>query len=597
MNCEEILSVPLDCEFILRKQKSLRRSLISKNNFIEKRIAILGGSTTNDFKNILELFLLNSGIKPIFYESEYNKYYEDSVFGNEELDEFKPEIIFIYTSFVNLINRPDIKDNSEIIDEKISNEYERYLQIWESLSSRYNAIIIQNNMEYDYVNSLGNFDTISIFGMRHYIDSLNELFAKYAREHKNFYIHDIHMLSVKIGIDKWYNRFQYYAYKFAINYDVIPLVAHNASNLIKAILGKTKKCLVLDLDNTLWGGIIGDDGVVNLKLGNETPEGEAYTEFQKYVLSLKQRGIILAVCSKNEEEVAKIGFSHPDSILKLDDFISFKANWKPKNLNIEEIAKEINIGLDSLVFIDDNPVERQLVRDTLPDVAVPEVDSQDVFSYIKAIEDNGFFEIVAISNDDLQRNQAYLENKKRQDLQRNMKSYDEFLKSLNMQAEIGYFKEVYYDRIAQLTNKSNQFNLTTKRYTLADIKKMAEDDRYITIYGRLKDNFGDNGLVSVVIGEIKDNNLHIILWLMSCRVLKRGMEEAMLDELVKQSRIRNIDNIYGYYYKTSKNKMVKELYKDFGFKKLKEVNEDSVWILNYLKDYKFRNKYIGVNDE
>ena len=281
--------------------------------------------------------------------------------------------------------------------------------------------------------------------------------------------------------------------------------------------------------------------------------------------------------------------------MKLNDFAAFKANWMPKNENIAAIAREINIGTDSLVFIDDNPDERQIVRDTMPEVAVPEVDGSDVFSYIRAIEEAGYFEVVMVSDDDLKRNENYQANKARQELSATAASYDDFLKSLNMTAEIDSFKPVYFDRIAQLTGKTNQFNLTTRRYTRADIESMANNQHYITLYGRLTDKFGDNGLISVIIGEKKQNGLHILLWLMSCRVLKRGMEECMLDILAAKAKSVGCTKLIGYYYPTKKNKMVADMYASFGFVNIGTDGDGTVWELP-LEGYEPKGKYIEIQE-
>lgn len=344
------------------------------------------------------------------------------------------------------------------------------------------------------------------------------------------------------------------------------------------------------------GGIIGDDGVENLAIGHETPTAEMYTLFQNYVKDLKERGIILAVCSKNDEEVAKAGFKHPDSVLQLDDFVAFYANWKPKSENLISIAHDINIGVDSLVFLDDNPMERAEVRQALPQVSVPEVVGGDVFSYIRAIEEAGYFEPISLSADDFKRNATYQANKKRQDLVASVGNYDEFLQSLSMEAEIASFKPIYYDRIAQLTNKSNQFNLTTHRYTRAEIEQIANDKNYITLYGRLKDRFGDNGLISVVIGEKRNDELHILLWLMSCRVLKRGMESAMLDTLVDKAKLNGCSKLIGYYYPTKKNGMVANLFDQFGFCKIEETNSGTTWSLG-IDLYQKKSKFIKIKTE
>ena len=592
----KVLDWPYHSDLILQKRKSIKRQLLSREgvSYIDKRIAILGGSTTADIRDMLELFLLYNGIRPVFYESEYNRFYEDAVFGNGKLDAFSPEIVIIWTSFVNLLNLPEIQDTPEEVDQKLKREYERFLTAWNGITKRYNAVIIQNNIELPYMQQLGSLDATLQQGMRHFIENLNEMFAAFARDHAGFFLHDLHYLAAKIGLSKFHNRFQYYGFKFAVNYDVVPDAAASLSHVIGAILGKTRKCLVLDLDNTLWGGVIGDDGVENIQLGHETPVAESYTEFQRYVFALKERGIILAVCSKNDEDIAKAGFSHPDSILSVGDFVAFYANWEPKDVNIRAIAREINIGLDSMVFIDDNPAERAIVRQSLPEVAVPEVDAQDVFSFIRAMEGNAYFEPASLSADDFQRNKAYMANKERVKLATSAASYDEYLQSLEMEAEIAPFAPVYFDRIAQLTGKTNQFNLTTRRYTRADIERMAAEKQYVTLYGRLTDRFGDNGLIAVTIAEQKGTELHILLWLMSCRVLKRGMEQAMLDALAAEARARKVTVIYGYYYPTKKNKMVAGLYESFGFEKQGGTDEGgTVWRLS-VESYQPLGKFIEV---
>lgn len=593
---EKLLTYPYDNEMLLRKQKSLRRMLAERSEGLtEKRIAILGGSTTETIKNLLEVFLLHAGIMPRVYESEYNKYYEDAIFDNPELDAFRPEIVIVFTSVVNIIDMPTIEDDDSVVQKKLDRETQRFQEIWGSLERKYHAVIIQNNMDLPYEAPLGSLEDTASFGTYRFVEALNERFANCARNQENFYIHDLHGLSARIGLNRWHQRSQYYAYKFAMNYDVMPDVALGLAKIIRGILGKNKKCLVLDLDNTLWGGVIGDDGVNGIEIGHETPLAEAYTAFQEYVLKLKMRGVILAVCSKNEEDVARSGFNHPDSVLHVDDFVSFRANWEPKNINLAAIAKEINIGTDSLVFIDDNPAERLLVRATMPEVAVPEVDPTDVFSFIRALEGAGYFEPVTISEDDKKRNETYKENKERQALEKSVANYDEFLASLSMEAEIDEFRPVYFDRIAQLTNKTNQFNLTTRRYTRAEIEQIAQDGKYITLYGRLTDRFGDNGLISVVIGEKKEGKLHILLWLMSCRVLKRGMEHAMLDALAEKARTGGCQKLVGYYYPTKKNKMVADMYRDFGFSQQEDDGEGTAWEMD-LARYEKKNQFINVQE-
>ncbi len=593
----ETFTYPYDNAVLLGNQKKIHRMLLEREGitYIQKKIAILGGSTTADIRNVLELFLLASGIQAEFYESEYNKFYEDAVFGNPELDRFHPDIIIIFTSVVNLSEQPLLGENISLVDEQITREISRYQLIWSNLKARYHAIILQNNFDLPWEEPLGSYGCSAPYGISHYVERLNERLVMKAQKEDGIYIHDMHGLAAQVGLKKWHNRFQYCAYKYAMDYDVIPDVANNIAKMIRALLGKGRKCLVLDLDNTLWGGIIGEVGPENLVLGHETPEGEAYLAVQRYVLSLKERGILLAVCSKNDDAVARAGFHHPDSVLHLRDFAAFRANWENKDCNVRAIAEELNIGLDSMVFLDDNPVERQMVRESLREVAVPEVDSKDVFSYIRAIEGAGYFEPVMISDEDKKRNETYHENRKRRALEESAVSYEDFLQSLHMKAEIGSFRQPYLERIAQLTNKTNQFNLTTLRCTRTDIEEMSKSDKYITLYGRLEDKFGDNGLISVMAGELKADVVSIRLWLMSCRVLKRGMENIMMDALIKHAQQAGCRKIIGYYVRTAKNKMVENLYKEFGFSCSSATKEKSEWEL-CIDDYQMKGKFIEVKD-
>lgn len=587
-----MLQLPLDTETIVRKSRKIKRELENAPVTAQIRIAILGGSTTEQVKNILELFLLDKGIKADFYESEYNKWYEDACFDDSELSNFKPQLVYIHLSFADFYNSYFASEDKENAAVTFYNKMER---CWKKLSQRFGCSIIQNNFEEPFFSLYGNLDFSKTDGLSYEVAKLNAEIAKYANSNENFYVQNLHRLSAQIGLEKWYDREAYHLYKLALSYNCIPYLSYNLSCMVGTLLGKSKKCLVLDLDNTLWGGIIGDDGAEGIQIGHETAEGEQFYEFQEYVLSLKKRGILLAVCSKNDLDVAKKGFELPDSLLKYDDFTAFIANWEPKSVNIKRIAAEIGIGLDSLVFIDDNPMERNLVREAVPEVTVPEVLEGQPDSYIKALEDGKYFEQLVVSQDDLKRNQSYMENKKRNDLEHEYERYDDFLENLCMEAEIKPFAEIYLDRITQLTNKSNQFNLTTKRYSRAEIENVAHDKSFITLYGRLKDKFGDNGLVSVVIGSIKDSILTIDLWLMSCRVLRRGFEYAMFSEFLRICKENGISEIKGNYYKTAKNSMVKDFYQDLGFSCVEKTDESSSWNLKVPEFVFNKDFYININ--
>jgi len=589
------INYPVDAHYLLRKKKSIRRDLLQSSDFLDKRVAILGGSTTAEVKDMMELFLLQGGIRPVFYESEYNRYYEDLMFPNPALEEFAPDVIYLHTSSVNVTKFPSMQESDADVEELLSSELGRFQTIWDQVAIRYKCPVIQNNFELPHYRCLGNLDGYEIHGRSRFINELNRRFSEEARRRQNLYMNDINYLAAWFGLERWYDKLFWYSYKYAMSYEAIPLLADSVVSIIRAIFGKTKKCLVLDLDNTLWGGVIGDDGLNGIQIGKETPEAEAFTEFQQYVRSLKERGIILAVCSKNDDVNAREGFSHPDSILKFDDFAAFRANWEPKHENIRNIAATLNIGMDSLVFADDNPVEREIVRSQEPDVAVPEL-GKNVAKYIDILDKTGYFETVSLSSDDLQRSSFYADNSIRHALQSTFVNYDDFLRSLEMKAEIKSFTPLYLDRITQLINKTNQFNVTTRRYTQSAIENVSGNGSYITLYGRLLDKFGDNGLISVMIGEVRRSEIHLDLWLMSCRVLKRGMEEAMFDQLVTIAQAQNITSIYGYYYPTAKNGMVSGLFQHMGFTEIgRTESRETSWRFEIPADYQRKNTLIEVN--
>ena len=585
------LEYPFDSDLLIRKKRSIKKKLLEENNsFLDKKIAILGGSTTSTVKQMIELFLLNNGIRPSFYESEYNKFYEDAVFDNAELSEFKPDIIYVYTTYRKIIAFPDMSHETDAL---LNNEIEKYRSIWESLKEKYNCPIIQNNFELPLYRLLGNKDASDIHGKVNYIGRLNNSFYEYAQNNDNFYICDINYISADYGLSRWHNEFYYHMYKYAMDVNAIPYIAFNVANIIKSLFGKNKKGFVLDLDNTLWGGVIGDDGVEGIQLGPEEAIGQAYSEFQRYLKEHKQLGIILNIDSKNDYENAIAGLNHPDSELHEDDFVDIKANWEAKDINFENIAKEVNLLPESLVFIDDNPAERHIVTEQLKGVIAPEIGS--IENYIKVIDRSGFFEVTTLSKDDLKRNEMYMQNAQRIKAEASFSNYNDYLLSLDMKGIIRSFEPVYYDRIAQLSNKSNQFNLTTHRYTVNEIEEIAKNDDYIALYGKLIDRFGDNGLVSVVIGHIEENVCKIDLWIMSCRVLKRDLEYAMMDELVKRCKNKGINKIYGYYYPTAKNGMVKDFYSLQGFTKINEDEKGNTeWSFEIDDDYQLKNEVIEV---
>lgn len=590
------LEMPFDAEEILKKKRAIKKQLLERaSNNTSIKVAILGGSTTKEIRNIMELFLLNYGLMPEFYESEYNQYYEDGMFANPELEAFAPDVIYIHTTYRNIQCLPSITDSPEQVTEKLDTEYERFVGLWERISEVYHCNIIQNNFEMPYYRLMGNKEASDYRGTINFVTRLNIRFYDYAEAHKSFYIHDINYESACYGIDKWSAPFYWNMYKYALCVPAIPYTAFGVANIIKALYGKNKKVLCLDLDNTLWGGIIGDDGVDNIEIGQETSLGQAYAEFQEYIRKHKDMGVLLTVNSKNNEDTARAGFDKQESVLKNDDFVAFRANWNPKSENLASMAEELTLLQESFVFVDDNPVEREIVRTRNANVAVPEIDT--IERYIIVLDKNAYFEVVNLSEDDLRRGEMYQANAKRERERLSYHSYEDYLMSLEMKGTIRAIEAEHASRIAQLTNKSNQFNLTTRRYSQTEIEEIAQDKMRITLYGRLEDKFGDNGIVSVVIGKKIDKELHIDLWLMSCRVLKRDMEFAMMDELAQACKMQGIHKIVGYYYPTVKNQMVKGFYELQGFTKISEDAEgNTVWEFDLQEQYVKKNKVINVNE-
>ena len=578
----ELFNYPLDTKTLYRKKASIKRTLSEKSGLIDKKVAVLGGSTTNEVVNQLNIFLLYHGIRAEFYQSEYGQYWQDAVFGTEELDSFQPDIIYIHTSWRNVEAFPNISDSEEEVKVLLDAEIKRFELMWQKLEEKFHCPIIQNNFDRPNYRLLGNRDIWDYRGRSNFISRLNQAFYEYAQRHSNFYINDLEYISQDYGLSEWNNSLYWHMYKCAMCMDAIPYVAQSVANIIKSIYGKNKKALVLDLDNTLWGGIVGDDGVEGIKIGPEVPAGQVYAEFQEYCKKLKDIGVILAVDSKNEMENALDGLKHPDGILRPEDFVDIKANWNPKDQNLREIADELTLGVDSFVFVDDNPAEREIVSKQLPGVATPAMDK--VENYIKVLDHSGYFEVTSLSEEDMKKTAMYHAKAEANKAVAAFADYGEYLDSLQMSAVVEDFKPIYIQRIAQLTNKSNQFNLTTLRCSEENIKEMQESENHICLCGRLTDKFADNGLVTVVIGQVQGKELHMKLWLMSCRVLKRGLEDVMMNAVIEKARHQGIEAVIGHYYPTAKNAMVKNFYQEMGFSKVVEnADGSSEWSMEVSK--------------
>ena len=404
---------------------------------------------------------------------------------------------------------------------------------------------------------------------RYLNDEFNRMLALQARQNSHLVL-DVNALANMVGHSAWSAGRYWYAAKYPFATSLIPLYADNVMRILAAQMGRSRRVLVLDLDNTMWGGIVGDDGIEGLALGSGSALGEAHSALQRMALSLKQRGIILCISSKNDETIALDAFRHhPEMILKEDDIVAFRVNWDDKAANIKAISDAIDLGLDSFVFLDDNPAERKRVRDALPSVAVPEL-PEDPSEWLTVLQAAGYFEQTSLSKEDRQRAGFYKANALRAAQLERIGNHDDYLRSLGMTLSIAPFDDSGRKRIAQLISKSNQFNLTTRRYSEAEIAGLQSRPDAITIQARLDDIFGDNGMISVVICRQTGQRLEVDTWIMSCRVLGRRVEEVILQYVVGQAQLRGITEIIGRYIPTARNALVRDHFAKLGFSLIDE---------------------------
>jgi FkbH-like protein len=426
----------------------------------------------------------------------------------------------------------------------------------------------------------GNLDLTVPGTLRSLVDAVNRGIADSLAGSGDL-LFDVAGLAEIVGLANWHEPTLWHTAKLPFANALLPLYADHVSRIIASLRGKSRRCLILDLDNTVWGGEIGDDGLEGILIGQGDPTGEAYLAVQQTALALRERGVVLAVSSKNHDEIARLPFQrHPDMLLRERHIAVFQANWSDKATNIAAIADALSLGLESMVFLDDNPAERALLRQLLPQVAVPELPS-DPALFGRTLMASGYFETVAFSAEDRQRAEFYTDNARRVALQKKAGDLDAYLASLAMVMTIQPFDTPGRNRIAQLINKSNQYNLTTKRYTERDVEEIAGDPHCLTLQVRLSDSFGDNGMISVVICRRRGQDWHIDTWLMSCRVLGRRVENAILQELVALARQRDIRNIIGVYHPTERNKLVEAHYEKLGFTfVLRRENGATEWNLS-----------------
>ena len=552
----------------MKTYKELKRSLkIDSDSFPIVKTALVGDTATQFLATAIQGMGIERGYRIDLFEAEYNQVERQFMDPTSDLFQFDADFIVVFQSTHKLGEH-----HSTLSAEQQAKLAAERLQFISGICSNpalaskkiiyFNYPEIEDTVFGSYANKVESSFTYQV-------RKLNYELMLLSQQYPNLFICDIAGVQNKLGRDKMFATNVYTSTEMVLSIDALPYVASRVMDIICAIKGQFKKCLILDLDNTVWGGVIGDDGLEGIQLGHGLGIGKAFTEFQMWVKKLKQRGIIICVASKNNEETAKEPFEkHPDMVLKLDDIAVFQANWETKIDNIRTIQQILNIGFDSMVFLDDNPFERNMVRDNIPGITVPEL-PEDPAEYLEYIYSLNLFETASYSNLDKDRTKQYQVEAQRVSLSKTFTNEAEFLKSLDMVSKVSGFTKFNTPRVAQLSQRSNQFNLRTVRYTDADIEALANDPTVIDLSFTLEDKFGDNGLIAVVIMKPLDKDaLFVDTWFMSCRVLKRGMENFTLNTMVEAAKANGYKRIIGEYLPTPKNKMVEQHYLGLGFEKV-----------------------------
>ena len=564
-----------------------KSKLISNANYEKKiRMAILGGFTLNGLEETMRVKCDEKKIQCTTYVSGYNQYNQEILDEKSQLYKFVPDITFLIIDSRNVFGELFFNPYSISAEERkrfIQNKSDEIINLAKTLVKKSNSKLILSNFSIPSYSPIGINETQEEFGLHDMIRSLNQNIKIGLRLESKIFIYDLNSFVTKFGENNVFNYKQFFYGDIRISLDYIPHLAQELVGYIMAVLGLIKKCIVLDLDNTLWGGIIGEDGFEGIKLGDD-PIGRSYVEFQYNLLALNQRGILLAINSKNNfDDAIQVIKEHPNMILKEDNFACVRINWNDKVANMKEISSELNIGLDSMVFIDDDPVNIEYVRSNLPEIESIQMSADDCHNNSKHLKSmSALFPVLKITDEDKARNKMYLAQKKRTEFKTQVGNLEDFLKQLDISVNIKIADDFTIPRISQLTLKTNQFNLTTRRYQEEDIRKFSQDSEKIVGCAQIEDKFGDNGITGAYIIN-KDNELQwtIDTFLLSCRVIGRGVEDGILSHIIEKARRDGISQVRGEYIKTKKNQPAEIFFADFGFKK-----EGDFWIFDTKDQFK-----------
>jgi len=551
--------------------KELRKNLKKDySKFPVIRVAILSDVSAQYPAQALRALAYEYRLNIEIYEGAFDQIESETIDLDSGLYKFDPEYILILSASENLCRsfyRTPAIDREVFASSRIS----RLFSACERIEKNSRAEVLLCNFTELDDGVYGNLAAVHRSALLSTIREINSILANESRERGRVHLVDICMAGSELGRACAYDPRMFYLSSNPFSQDFLVNIAERILAVIRTLRGSVKKCLITDLDGTLWGGIIGDIGLDNISIG-ELGLGRAFSDYQAWLLELSRRGIAICVCSKNDENTAKEPFiSHPDMMLSLDDIAVFKANWESKDSNIREIQRTLNIGLDSMIFIDDNPAERDLIKNILPGVTVPEIPEDPVFR-LPYLQSLGLFETVGISEEDSKRTEMYKVEGARSSAKEQAGSIEEYFKSLNMRCTIKPFDAFSVPRIAQLAQRTNQFNLRTRRYSEVDITSIAESDEFITMCVSLSDNFGDYGIIgAVILKHVPEDGIFIDTFLMSCRVAKRGVEEFIFNRIAGEAEVRGIKHIIGEYIPTAKNGPVSGLLADMGFSKIQRA--------------------------
>jgi len=565
--------------------QALKKNLKKETKGLKSiKLALLGDTASQLLHQAIKGYGVEFNLNVDIFEADYNQIDYQVYNPTSELYAFKPDYIIIIRATEHLLNS-FYKCQSRVgYAEWILTDTQN---LFNELKTKSGATIVTNTFIEINDTAFGNYALKTDVSFIYQLRKINMGLMDMARQNKSLFLVDAAGLSATKGYEFTFDPKMYINADMVFNIDFLPLLARNIIQIVNTLLGNFKKCLILDLDNTVWGGIIGDDGMEGIQIGH-LGIGKAFTQLQLWCKELKKRGIVLAVCSKNTEEIAKEPFiNHPEMELRLDDIAIFVANWENKIDNIKYIQGVLNIGFDSMVFLDDNPFEREMVKISIPDLAVPEL-PEDPAEYTLYLRSLNLFETASITEEDEQRTAQYQQEANRNILQNSFADEKAFLNNLEMVSVVKTFDKFNIPRVIQLIHRSNQFNLRTIRYSDTEIEDISISPDYFTFAFTLADKFGNHGLISIIIlKKMANSTLFIDTWIMSCRVLKRGMENSTLNTIVELSRTNGFKKIEGEYIPTKKNDLVKNHYKKMGF-----ILENGKWIL-HVEEYSNRETFIN----